>query len=141
MSCVGPMPVGTSTTSRSSSKSFACAMTFPGVEHDAVAVEDQFVVSAHLVHIDQRLAEPADLRGEQFQAEVVLADDERASAGVDQNLCAGGVQIGDRVLVIQPAGDQLLVVPQIFADRQARRSMVADSDKVLGLVRAGPGSK
>jgi hypothetical protein len=102
-----------------------------------IAVEDQLVVAADLVDVDQRLVEAADLFAEELEAEVVFADDERAGAGVDQKLSAGGVQVGDRVLVIEPPGDQFLVVPEVFADRQAR-GQVADANEVFGLIdRAG----
>ena len=49
----------------------------------------------------------------------------------------GGVEIGDRILVIQPSLDQLFVVPQILADRQARGRVqrIADAYEILGLVR------
>ena len=56
------------------------------IERDAVAVEDQLVIAADLVDVDQRLAEAPHLCGEQFEAELVLADHERRRAEVEQNL-------------------------------------------------------
>ncbi len=69
-----------STTSRSSSKSFACAITFPSAsKHHAVAVEDQLIIPADLVDIHQRLAELlAPATANSSSAKRVLAHDERA---------------------------------------------------------------
>ena len=111
------------------------------IKDDAVAVEDQFVVAADLVDIDKRLPETFDLRRKKLEAKSMLADHERRSAGVDQNLRAGGVQIGDGVAVIEPARDQFFVVPQVFADREPRgQSVGADLDEISRF-RRGPGSK
>ena len=46
----------------------------------------------------------------------MLADDEGAGAGVDHDLRAGVVEIGDGVLVVEAAGDQAFIVPEVFAD-------------------------
>ncbi len=46
----------------------------------------------------------------------MLADDEGAGAGVDHDLRAGVMKIGDGVAVIEPSRDEAFVVPEVFAD-------------------------
>src|SRR5205814_7170656 len=96
----------------------------------------QLIVSADLVDVDEWLAESANLRAEKLDAERMLADGERRGAEVEENLGASGVQVGDRVLVIQSPRDQLLVVPEILADGEAGGDVecVADFDEVFGFV-------
>ena len=48
-----------------------------GVEDEAGAVEDELVVAADEVAVQQRLAGAAGMRGEQAQARLALASDER----------------------------------------------------------------
>jgi hypothetical protein len=111
---------------------------FPGIEDDAVAVEDQLVIAPDLVDVDQRLAELLHLR-RTVPGGTHACRPRTGWRCVDQNLRPGGVQIGDGILMIEPAGDQLFIVPQILADAQAA-DLVADRDRFARSSR-GPGSK
>ena len=94
----------TSTISRSSSKSFACAITFPPASKTTLLPsKTSSSLPPTWLTYTSGLPNCLHLRGEQLQPKRVLAHDERRSAGVDQHLRPGGVQVGDRVLVIQPA--------------------------------------
>ena len=90
-----------------------------GIEYYAVAVKHEFIIAADLIDIDQRTAELPDLRRKKLKAKFVFVDDEGRRAGIDHYFRAGGVERGNRVLMIQAAGDHLFVVPKILANRNA----------------------
>src|SRR5690606_9620798 len=102
-------------------------------ENHAVSVEDQLIVPADLINIDQRLVELPNLRGEQLGAEIMLSNNNGGRAAVNHHLGAGLMEIGNGVVVIEAARVQALVVPEILADRQAHKD-VADPDELVSLV-------
>jgi hypothetical protein len=102
------------------------------VERDAVAVEDQLIISADLVHDDQRRAVALGLRAEQLDAKLRFVHHERRSADVEKHLRAGGVEVGDRIAFVQAPLDQPLVVPEVLANRQTDR-LIADAHEVSRL--------
>ncbi len=99
-----------------------------GAEDDGVAVEDEFVVGADLVDVDEGFVEGLGLGGEELEAEIVLAHDERRSRAVDEDVCAGLAEVGDGVLVVEATGDQSLVVPKVLADGDAELEAVEGDD-------------
>jgi hypothetical protein len=62
----------------------------------------------------------------------VLIDDERAGGAVDEDLGAGGIELLDRVLMVEPAGDEPLVVPEVLADADAEVDALDIDDLVAG---------
>lgn len=103
-----------------------------GIEGDAVAVEDEFVISADLVDIDEGRGESFDLVGEELESEGVFSFDEGGSAGVDGDFGAGAIEVGDGVLVIEASWDQAFVVPEILADGESDRDTGDANEVVVG---------
>ncbi len=92
-----------------------------GIEPERVAVEDELVVSAHLVHVVQR---PAILRGllpDHVAAQRRLADREGARRDVQQDRRAAVGELADRIARIQPLGPVVAIVPDLLADGQPER--------------------
>jgi len=64
----------------------------------------------------------------------VFADDEGGGAGVDENFRAGGVELGDGVLMVETARDHLFVVPEVFADGEAD-DLIVDAGEIFVLAQ------
>ena len=102
-----------------------CALV---VEHHRAAVEDQFVLAAHLIHVDERTAGVGGAGGEHALAVVRLAVVERRSVDVDVQLGTTGGLLGQR-----PGG-----APHVFADAH-RHFHPADDEQLVRVVGVARG--
>ena len=84
-----------------------------GVERERRAVENQFVLTADLVDIEERQTRVGDARHRHVEANFGLVAPVRRAIGNDENFRAGLGEAFHHVLVVTPVG------PGIFADRQA----------------------
>jgi len=98
------------------------------VEDDGVAVEDEFVVAADLVDVDDGKVPAFGLEGEEFVAVFVFSQDEGGGGDVEEEVGAGFGEGFDGVEVVEGAFDEFFIVPEVFADGDAERLIVDESD-------------
>ena len=103
---------------KSSAKSRVRPTSAPdGVQRERVAVEDELVVAADLVQVDERPPMLDGLLPDHVTAQRGLAHRERARRDVDEQVDAGGREIRNRIARIQLPRPERRVVPDFLADR------------------------
>ena len=103
-----------------------------GVEDDGVAVEDEFVVSADLVDVDDGEVPALGLEAEEFVAVFVFAEDEGGGGDVEKEFGAGAGECADGIEVVEGAFDEFFVIPEVFADGDADRMVIERGDFGVG---------
>src|SRR5436309_5321608 len=89
------------------------------IDDDGGAVEQQFVVAADLIHIDERRVEAAgDLR-KQLVARFPLAGVERGGGDIQKDARLLPGQLIDRVVAVELDAQDLVVEPVVLADGDA----------------------
>ena len=88
------------------------------VQYEARSVKYQAVVASHLIHHCYRNFMMAGNCGQHLVTQLALAQPERRSGDVEQEISARVDQGFHRVEGIKPLVPELLVVPGIFADGQ-----------------------
>ena len=101
-----------------------------GIHGEAGAVEDQFVVAAHLIHVHDRQTEAAGHRGEDLAAQRPLTLVVGRSVDGDDDAGAGVREFIHRVPPVQRPFPELLVVPGVLADGEGN-GQAADFDHRL----------
>ena len=91
-----------------------------GVEHHAVAVEDQFVIAADKIAVDQRNAVFGCDATEHVVAQLFLAEMVRRRGNIQEQARARFHQIHNRISLVVGDAAVILVVPNVLADRQAQ---------------------
>ena len=114
-----------STTTRSSSKEAACAISSPlRIQGQRGAVEDQAVVAAHLIRHQHRNAVAARDRGQHFPAHGPLGVPERRRGKVDVQGRMLAHQFFHGIDLVEPARPEVLVVPGILTDGDGQANPV-----------------
>jgi hypothetical protein len=86
------------------------------VDDDRRAVEEQFVVAAHLVHVDERhLVAPSNGR-EDVVAGLSLAGVEGGGGDVEDDVDVLPRQVVDRIPAVELRAEDLVVEPEVLAD-------------------------
>ena len=97
-----------------------------GTEREARSVEHQAIVATNLVHHGNRNAiMPGDSR-QHVLAKFALAQVERRSRDVQQNLPARPDEVLHRIDAVEATVPEVLVVPGVLADGQRARSIVEE---------------
>src|SRR5256885_11589449 len=89
------------------------------IDHDRRAVEEELVVAADLVDVDERRAVAAGDAREELLARLPPASGGRRRRNVEEDLGALARQLVDRVLAVEPRAANLVVEPEVLADRDA----------------------
>ena len=90
-----------------------------GGEGDAGAVEDERVVAADLVDIDDRALVVQSDGTEHAEAEEAFVYGERGGGEIDEDAGALGDEFGDRIAGVHGGGPEGFIVPDVFADGDA----------------------
>ena len=91
-----------------------------------MSVEDQLVVAADLIDIEEVAAVLHRLLPDHLTAEVGLPDGERTCGDVDEQARVLRRELADRVAIVQPFRPEILVVPDILADGDPHSRVVHD---------------
>ena len=87
---------------------------------EAAAVENQTVIPADLIDIDDRACVMAREGAQHVDAEIALVDRVGRGGNIDDNFGALGDQFGYGVAFVERLGPEIFVIPDIFADRDSQ---------------------
>ncbi len=109
-----------------------CGDRAGGGNGDAGAIEDQGIIAAHLIDIDDGDAVAAGQSAEHIEAQATLIESVRRGGDIDEQASSLPRQLGDGVARIELLCPKVLIVPDIFADGDAQLSAV-EGEQVLGM--------
>src|SRR6202022_251926 len=89
------------------------------IDDDRGAVEQQLVVAADLIHIDERRVEAAGDRRKQLVARFAPGGVERGGGDIQKDARILSGELIDRVVTVQFDAEDLVVEPVVLADGDA----------------------
>ncbi len=98
-----------------------------------MSVENEFVVAADGVHVDERAAEGAGGVGDELLADVALGVVPRAGGEIDREVDVLRGERGDGIGAVKAAGFDERIFPDVLADRHAdAQAVVLDDTRGAG---------